>query len=257
MKLGIAGAGFVGGTLWRWLQMHTNHDIKVKDLPGKGMNDDFTGLDALFICVPVPTNKNGTQDLSNIEQVLSANKGDYPVFIRSTVLPGTCDYLSKEFSKQVFAMPEFLTERRAYDDFRHLPLMVGCVGFPIGGIAEIFPGKTIYECTNVEAETAKYVHNVFGAMKVGYFNIIHRLCNEIGADYSTVINLACLTGFIETTHTQVPGPDGRYGFGGKCFPSNLSSFIRFLADQKLPGVELFKQLESDNIHFRDKLGGEK
>ena len=36
------------------------------------------------------------------------------------------------------------------------------------------------------------------------------------------------------SHTQVPGPDGKKGFGGTCFPKDLSSLIYHLTQVGTP-----------------------
>jgi UDP-glucose 6-dehydrogenase len=32
---------------------------------------------------------------------------------------------------------------------------------------------------------------------------------------------------INISHTQVPGPDGYYGFGGMCFPKDTSALLHY------------------------------
>ncbi len=218
MKIGLIGVGTVGGTLKKYFQEKTDHDLACHD-PDKGLSDSFEEVEAVFISVPVRPSNDG-QDLSTLKNAVSfAHRFTRNVFIRSTVLPGTNDLLG------TVACPEFLTERFAYNDMCNLPILVG------GGadIGEIFPGKKIIKVSNKEAEMAKFAHNCFGAMKVTYFNMIHEICKSIGADYDNVRNAAMITGYIEKEHTQVPGPDGKYGYGGKCFPENIWAFEKYLS----------------------------
>ena len=35
-----------------------------------------------------------------------------------------------------------------------------------------------------------------------------------------------LSGYINDTHTYVPGPDGKFGYGGKCFPKDVNAFAK-------------------------------
>lgn len=225
MRVGIIGCGVVGGTLAKWFNKKTAHDIRRVD-PALGFNDPLDGCEAIFVSVPVPAAARG-QDTANLESAVALAKSyTENVFIRSTVLPGTNDRLG------TIAMPEFLTERRALEDFEELPILLGPLKTDLA-IEKIFPNKKIYFMPNVDAELSKFTHNCFGAFKVTYFNIIEELSRKLGADYQNVLIGSGLTGFIERTHTMVPGPDGLRGYGGKCFPENVDAMRRFLQDGRL------------------------
>ena len=104
--------------------------------------------------------------------------------------------------------------------------------------------------TSREAEITKYTHNVFGALKVSYFNGIYNLCEQMGADYKKIQEGILLSGYINSPHTQVPGPDGQFGYGGKCFPKDVDAFVNM--SKELPIYELLKPLKDFNAKFRDK-----
>lgn len=246
MKVGIIGLGMVGGTLHRWFKKNTEHKLVGFD-PAKAINDDFEGTDAVFISVPVPPAEGG-QDLSTLLQSVHLGKKYCEnVFIRSSVLPGTADTL------RCISSPEFLTARRSDEDMDSLPILVGQVDKKL--IETIFPGKKIIMVSNVEAELTKFTHNCFGAMKVTYFNLIHRLCTTVGADYSKVLDASMLTGFIEREHTMVPGPDGKYGFGGTCFPGNIEAMRQFMRFINLDNeFQFFDSIRELNRVYRDRVG---
>lgn len=225
MVIGIIGLGMVGGTLKKWFDNHTTHTIKVKDLSHK-LDDDFEGIECCFICVDVAPNEKG-QDQKNLEAcVRLAKQYTDNVFIRSTVLPGTNDRLG------TISCPEFLTARRAYEDMCKLPIVVGENWLVMG---QIFPGKKVIMMKNLEAELSKYAHNVHGAIKVTWFNIIRHISDYYGLNYEQVKRGFLLTGFVGEEHTMVPGPDGQFGFGGSCFPGNVSSFHEYLLKSGLEG----------------------
>ena len=95
----------------------------------------------------------------------------------------------------------------------------------------------------------------FGAMKVTYFNVIHKICRQVGANFDNVKAGAFLTGYIEKQHTLVPGPDGKFGFGGKCFPENVSAMGEHL--RKIGMVnesELFTFMSLLNLEYRHLKG---
>ena len=218
-KIGIIGCGVIGTVLKQWLQTHTKHVIKILD-PAKGYFDDINDCDVFFIQIHIPTQKNGKQDLDTLGEIL-ANLPNKPIFIRTTILPGTTDKLRKKFDKDICFMPEFLTERTASKDFNKQPII--CTGH-INLLKDIFPNKTFIRMSSTEAEIAKYAHNVFGALKVTYFNAIQELCSNLDADFQKVRQGVTLSGYISPVHTAVPGPDGSFGYGGKCFPKDISAF---------------------------------
>ena len=223
MKLGIIGVGVVGRTLRDWFVANTTHKLSLFD-PGQNHLDELAGSEYVFICVPVPTNISGAQDISMLHEAIVRSKAQAPeatIFIRSTVLPGTCDMY-----KNVFAMPEFLTERYAIRDMEQLNIIVGGKS-KIGIPSNLFLGKRVQQYTNNEAEMIKYAHNCFAAVKVNFFNQIADLCER---QHRTMKYVNVLEGmnvsrlFELEQHTQVPGHDGKRGFGGKCLPKDLYAF---------------------------------
>lgn len=219
MKIGIIGVGVVGQALAKWLQSNTSHEVAKWD-PSKGMKDDLRKSDAIFICIPVHPAPEG-QDQFQLENCVNMAKGfSEKVFIRSTVLPGTNDRFG------TISCPEFLTARIADAEMERLPVLVGDVD-PVF-ISEVFPTKSITIVRNSEAELAKFAHNCFGAMKVTYFNLIYKMCQDLDLYYENVKDGFLLSGFINEPHTMVPGPDGKLGYSGSCFPENMEAFESFL-----------------------------
>lgn len=250
IKVGLVGCGFVGGALKAWLEENNAEgcDVFVSD-PPKGMNDDLGGVDVAFVQIHVRTEDDGTQDLTLMKELICALP-DVPVFVRTTVLPGTSERLSRETRHRVRYMPEFLTERTHIEDFRRQTMV-----FPVDGdaaalalLTRVFPGKRFAVMSPLEAEIAKYAHNVFGAYKVTYFNAVREYCAKAGADWAKVHTGCLLSGYINDTHTYVPGPDGRFGYGGKCFPKDVNAFAKLTAGTPLG--TLLAPLHALNVHFR-------
>lgn len=111
-------------------------------------------------------------------------------------------------------------------------------------LKRIFPGKPYVIMSSEEAELAKYAHNVFGALKVTYFNCVYDICTRRGLDYSNVLKGVMSSGYINKVHTAVPGPDGMFGYGGKCFPKDVKAAAEKYKDT--PYGELVKPLEKIN-----------
>ncbi len=148
INVGIIGCGFVGGALKDWLE-HNNPDCKlfISD-PPKGYNDDLSNIDIAFLQIHVPTEDDGTQDLRLMTELIK-NLPDVPVFVRTTILPGTSERLSKETGHRVHYMPEFLTERTHIEDFKK-QTMVFTGAHDL--LTKIFVGKKFTVMTPLEAE---------------------------------------------------------------------------------------------------------
>lgn len=244
IKVGIVGCGFVGGALKRWLEEHNpTIQVFVSD-PPKGINDNLENCDVIFMSIHVPTEVDGTQDLTLMKKLIRGLP-DKPIFIRTTITPGTSQALSDELGKRVYFLPEFLTERTAYENFCSQHMIFTA---EVELLSKIFVGKQFIVMSSLEAEIVKYAHNVFGALKVTYFNGVYEYCQKVGADYSKVNDGILLSGYINAPHTQVPGPDGKFGYGGKCFPKDVNAFTELLKD--MPIYELLKALKPLNAHFR-------
>ena len=261
IKVGIIGCGFVGGALKTWLEENNsaNVEVLVSD-PPKGYNDDLSTVDVAFLQIHVPTEDDGTQDLTLMKELIR-KLPDVPVFVRTTVLPGTSDMLTKETGHHVCYMPEFLTERTHIEDFRKQTMVWPVDGYKAkveGEVEErnvalellmkIFPGKKFAIMSPLEAEITKYAHNVFGAYKVTYFNAVREYCQKMGADWAKVHTGCLLSGYINDTHTYVPGPDGKFGYGGKCFPKDVNAFAKLTEGSSLG--QLLAPLHELNVHFR-------
>ena len=251
-KIGIIGCGFIGTALKIWLdQNNPQVETRVSD-PPKGMNDDISNCDAYFVQIHIPTEEDGTQDLTLLESILEALPNDKPIWIRTTILPGTSEKLSKRLGKKIYHMPEFLTERTYLEDFKWQPMVFTGAPEHIELLKKIFPGKKNIIMSSEEAEMVKYAHNVFGALKVTYFNCIYDLCQKNGLDYSKVREGVLGSTYINATHTQVPGPDGKLGYGGKCFPKDVDAFEKMF--RYTPLGMLIGPLKKLNDEFRGEEG---
>lgn len=250
IKVGIIGCGFVGGALKTWIEENNSENcVCLVSDPPKGFNDDLSDIDIAFLQIHVRTEDDGTQNLDLMKQLI-LNLPNVPVFVRTTILPGTSGMLTKETNHRVYYMPEFLSERTHIEDFKRQTMV-----FPVDGDADalsllirIFPGKKFAVMSSLEAEITKYSHNVFGAYKVTYFNAVREYCEKMGADWAKVHTGCLLSGYINDTHTFVPGPDGKMGYGGKCFPKDVNAFAKVTAGQPLG--KLIAPLHELNVHFR-------
>ena len=83
----------------------------------------------------------------------------------------------------------------------------------------------IIKTNSTYAEMVKYMTNAFLATKVSFANEIYQICEKVGADYDKVVEYATLDERLGKSHWMVPGHDGDFGYGGHCFPKDLSALI--------------------------------
>ena len=229
MRAGLIGIGVVGSAMDN--HIHRREDLEILRYdPRRGFRNSVDKADVVFISVPVPTidigQDTGKQDISILSQSIASCPKDVPIFVRSSVVPGTCDRLAKEYGRKVFAMPEFLTERTANEDFNRIKMIVGIANENAmlqrkltRMLANLLPTKKIVITTNTEAELTKFAHNCALAIEVTFWNHVREIADETGSDYEKIRRAVMLTGFIDGSHTAVPGPDKKRGYGGKCLIS--------------------------------------
>ena len=244
MKIGIFGRGFVGSAVEFGFSPQTGCDTDVK-IYDKDKSKSVHSLsqtltsDFIFVSVPTPSNEDNSINLdivySAFAEIDNHNVRDDNVFLlRSTVTPGTTKKLQETYPNlNIVFNPEFLTERSARFDF------INQSRFILGGdekhttkVAELYKwrfGKSISIIkTNYEtAEMIKYMNNCFFATKVSFLNEMYQIAEKCGADWDMAVEGFVRDGRIGHSHMNVPGPDGKFGFGGSCFPKDIRAMISF------------------------------
>lgn len=243
MKIGIIGLGIVGTAVKAGVEKAGHqligYDVRDPDVPSNKF-ENVLASDLVFLCLPTPTTC-GKQDLAIIlgtVRNLDALNYQGLIVIKSTVLPGTTDMLRNKFPGLKFVVnPEFLTERTAVKDF--LSQKKALIG---GHDEDAFPLLQFYEDLKIptklvapkEAEFVKYTANVYFAAKVSIMNEIYSVISHSKVDYRTVVDTVSeMTGWLNTSHTQVPGPDGKYGYGGNCFIKDTDAFIAYAQNKRV------------------------
>ena len=248
MKIGIIGNGFVGSSVAFGFSPQTGCDSEVKiydkdeTKSTHTLSEVVTGSDYIFLLVPTPSNQDGSISLDilfdvfkDIDDVIDYEDDCQPVILlRSTVTPGTTEKIQIKYPKMhIVFNPEFLTERSAKFDF------INQSRFIVGGswgdttkIEQLYQWrfgettpviKTIYQT----AEMIKYMNNCFFATKVSFLNEMYQIADACGVDWDMAIEGFVRDGRIGHSHMNVPGPDGKFGFGGSCFPKDIQAMINF------------------------------
>ena len=245
MKIGIVGNGFVGSSVAFGFSPTTGCDASVKIYDkdtSKGthsLEEVINTSDFIFVSVPTPSNQDGSISLDIVNDVFSEmdklnNRKDNVFLLRSTVIPGSTRKIQRKCKNlNIVFNPEFLTERSAKLDFiNQARFILGGRKKDVNKVAKLFKSrfgttmpiiKTNYET----AELIKYMNNTFFATKVSFLNEMYQIADRCGADWDMAVEGFIRDGRVGHSHMNVPGPDGKFGFGGSCFPKDIQAMIHF------------------------------
>jgi nucleotide sugar dehydrogenase len=238
MKVGVIGIGMVGGALFRFFQAQGVEIVGYDKFKPDFMDHmKLRGCDVIFVCVPTPTVEH-EQDMTAIHDAMALIKRmdlQGEVVLKSTVLPGTCRRLWRNYGIEVIHNPEFLTERNADADFANQKqIVIGSdviAAHKVGDLyARYLPLADIHDVSTVTSELYKYAHNCFLATKVVFWNEMYQAAGRCKANFEQVRDMLVETGKAGSTHNQVPGPDGKLGYGGACFPKDMAAFARWYGE---------------------------
>ncbi len=221
--------------------------------------DSVRDADVVFLAVGTPQRRgDGYADLTYVfdavEEMAAHLRDATVITTKSTVPVGT----SREIERQLrtlrpdadFAVcsnPEFLREGSAIQDFTHPDrILVGCENeFGRQIMARLYEPLALRNAPIVfvsreSAELAKYAANAFLAMKVTFINEVADLCEVVGADVQEVATAVGADGRIGSKFLHA-GP----GYGGSCFPKDVSALIRTAREAKSP-LSLVEQVDKVN-----------
>ena len=218
--------------------------------------------DIIFIAVPTPPQPDGSVDLSFIEGVAREIAGamtSYKIVVdKSTVPVKTGDkvaetikrYCKAQVEFDVVCNPEFLREGFAVNDLMKPDRIV--VGVrnqrPVAAMREVYtPFNAPIIVTDINsAELIKHAANSFLALKISYINAISVICEASGANVQEVAN-----GMGMDVRIGRRFLDAGLGFGGSCFPKDLSAFIK-ISEQLGYDFALLKEVQRINASQMDR-----
>ena len=260
MRIGIIGYGFVGKALEAGIK-NSVEIIKIDP----ALNTCISNLeefepDICFICVPTPMNEDGSQDISILREVINDLKEisiSSLIVLKSTVLPNYIHSIQEEIPELVFN-PEFLRERSANEDFVDSKLIIfGGPEKSTAILANFYEKHTLcktrdYQFTDlISASLIKYAINTFLATKVTFFNELNKIFKESNAidSWSNFIKIIAIDKRVGSSHMDVPGFDGKRGYGGTCFPKDCKALIKYSEEINSP-FELLKKTNEINNKIR-------
>ena len=71
------------------------------------------------------------------------------------------------------------------------------------------------------------LNNCYFATKVSFMNEMRLVADKSGVDWDVAVDGFVRDGRIGHSHLAVPGPDGRFGFGGSCFPKDIQAMMSY------------------------------
>ena len=247
-KIGIIGKGFVGSAVQFGFSPNVgcDADVKVYDIdPDKSthtLEETVNGSDFVFLSVPTPSNKDGSINIDILDDALNnineVSECQNAILVRSTVIPGTTRKLQMKYTDlNLLFNPEFLTERNAKFDFINTSRFVIGSGKAMiskmhsENLADLFrdrfsDGIAVLETNYETAEMIKYMSNCFFATKISFMNEMYQIAEKSNVNWEQAISGFVTDGRIGHSHLNVPGHDGKFGFGGSCFPKDVRAMIK-------------------------------
>ena len=222
----------------------------------------------VFLAVGTPMRRgDGYADLSHVytavEEVAPHLKDFAIITTKSTVPVGTSreiearlKQLRPDLAFAICSNPEFLREGSAIQDFTHPDRVL--VGTDSDKAREVLDrlygplalrGSPVMFVTRESAELAKYAANAFLALKISFINEIADLCEEVGANVQEVASAIGKDRRIGDKFLH-PGP----GYGGSCFPKDVSALIRTAREHKAP-LSIIEQVERVNHERKIAMSG--
>ena len=231
-----------------------------------------TNVEAFFLATSTPT-VDGRIQLDFLKSavanlggsVLKKSNNYCIVVVRSTVPPNTIEgslipllekYSEKKAGKDfgVCMNPEYLREDSNEEDFKNPWIIV------IGEL-DVKSGETLekiyspHSCPIVrvsikEAEMQKYVHNLFNACKISFFNEIRTVCEAVKVDADKIFALVAESA--EGSWNPKYGIRNFGPYGGSCLPKDTTAFLAWTKDELGKSMPLLKAVIRVNEIAKEK-----
>lgn len=209
--------------------------------------DGSYNFDISMLTVPTPT-LNGRIKLDAMQSAsadlgkrLAKTKKKYHlIVVKSTVPPGTTEDLviktveensgwkvGRDFG--VCMNPEYLREKTSYEDaLKPWVILFGEYDKRSGDILALVYSKfecPVFRCSIKEAEMQKYIHNLFNAAKITFFNEMREIAKQINVDADKIFKVTALSA--EGLWSPKYGIRDLGHFDGSCLPKDTSAFLEW------------------------------
>jgi len=225
------------------------------------IGDAVAASKVIFIAVPTPPQPDGSVDLSFVEGVareIAIHIKEYRIVVdKSTVPVKTGEKVAQTIARvnpgadiDVVSNPEFLREGSAVEDLMKPDRIV--VG--VSSERAVAPMKEIYTPFNApimitdlnSAELIKHAANSFLALKISYINAVAAICEASGANVERVAD-----GMGADKRIGRAFLNAGIGYGGSCFPKDISAFIRISRELGYE-FKLLEEVERINANQKER-----
>ncbi|HUS26575.1 MAG TPA: 2-dehydropantoate 2-reductase N-terminal domain-containing protein [Nevskiaceae bacterium] len=288
MKVAVVGSGFVGQATGRGFKKHGNDvtfidvvEDKVKALRDEGFDahlaDRYSTIttDVTLFCVPTPTKGRSIQleylrdAVSAFAERLKTHDKYHVAVIRSTVPPGTTrknvlsliEKISGKKAGKDFGLcmqPEYLREVTANEDFeRPWFILIGQFDEKSGDVLEKLYRSfdaPIQRCSLDEAEFQKYVHNVYNAVKIAFFNEMRSIAK--GENWNADAVFRATAESCEGIWNPLYGLRDFGPFDGSCLPKDTRALLQW-GDSNDYDLGILRAVIVENLKHEKLLGKNK
>jgi nucleotide sugar dehydrogenase len=257
MKIGIIGYGFVGRAI---ANAHDQNELLINDpklFDSQSIEEIKANTNWIYVSVPTPMFDTGELDTSILESVLDSLQGYAGLVIsKCTALPNYYISAKKHYNFRLMHVPEFLTAANANVDYMTPEMIV--MGGDIDDcqyykdvVVQADKTNTMatkFVATDIGTASAmKYYANSFLATKVVFNNQFAEWCTKQGISWDNLATINKLDKRLGHTHWAVPGPDGMFGYGGYCFPKDVSALTH---SEHSESLSLLKHQFEVNVKIR-------
>jgi UDPglucose 6-dehydrogenase len=288
VKIAVVGAGFVGEATGRGFAKHKNEvtfiDVdskKVLSLRDAGFDahlaQDYTSIttDVTMFCVPTPTVAKHIQlnilkdAVADFATRLKDHKKYHVAVVRSTVPPHTTrdrilpliEKISGKKAGKDFGLvmqPEYLREVTAKSDFeRPWFVLIGEYDKKSGELLEKLYkpfNAPIEHCSLEEAEIQKYVHNVYNAVKIAFFNEMRIAISKKKWNADKVFHATAESS--EGLWNPMYGLRDYGPFDGSCLPKDTRALLEW-GDQNGFDFGILRSVIQENVKHEQQIGKNK
>ena len=231
----IVGHGYVGSAISNAFSTDDLIIVDPKYNSNKLSDLKKNKFDVIFVCVDTPQGENFRTLKSILKQINVYLPGNI-VCCKSTASPRFYHSISNMYKNiSIIHSPEYLSHWNNKQDFINQSFLI------LGGktndckvIAEIFLNrlkkiKTVRITDIRTAALIKYSENAFLALKVTFANELYKMHSELKcpSSFEDFTEMLGLDPRITNSQMQVPGRDGKFGWGGHCFIKDLNELEKF------------------------------
>ncbi len=237
----IIGYGTVGHNLSKELEpLHPDWVDKYKEGSTKR---PYIMYDLAFVCVDTPRTEDEACDMHEVENAILENSAQIFV-IKSTVLPGTTERLSKKTGKCVIFSPEYYGGTQHCNNFNFDFTILGGEKDECECAAQLlqraYDGRHTFRFTDsTTAEMAKYMENAWLATKVSFCNQFADIAEQAGVSYEELRELFILDPRVNPSHTHVYW-DSPY-WDSHCLNKDVPAIAEAFRAPFLDGVIMFNE----------------